>query len=223
MEINSTINSGYVTSALNTNTTHTTTSENKSNIDTGKTSLDTNVGYVVETSKEVVNTSKESKSTNDYVSQKNVDKLIEQSNRQTKAFAEMIEKLLQQQANKNALASGGSSLNEYLNIMSNVEDGKNVTVEIDDETRAEAADLVSEDGYFGVKQTSERILDFAKAVSGGDASKFEMLKEATINGFKAAEELWGGEMPQITKDTHDAVMAGFDAWEKELNGVAATA
>lgn len=217
MEINSTLNSGFVTSAMNTKTT-TTSTENKNNTDTAQTSMDTNVSYVIDSSKEVVSSSSKSNSTYDYISKSDVDALIKESNQQSEAFAKMLHKLLQQQADKNAIAFGTSSDNEYYSLLGNIADGKNVMVEVDDATRAEAKELVSEDGYFGVKQTSERILDFAKALSGGDASKFETLKKATLDGFKAAEEVWGGEMPQITKDTYDAVMAGFDAWEKELNG-----
>jgi len=92
-------------------------------------------------------------------------------------------------------------------------------VEIDEATRAEAKELVSEDGYFGVKKTTERIMDFAKAISGGDPSKINLLKDAVLKGFKNAEEIWGDKMPEITKKTYDAVMAEFDKWENEANGV----
>jgi len=92
-------------------------------------------------------------------------------------------------------------------------------VEIDEQTRAEAQEMVSEDGYFGVKKTTERIIDFAKAISGGDPSKIDLLKDAVIQAFKNAEEIWGGEMPEITKKTYDAVMAEFDKWKNEASGV----
>ncbi len=83
------------------------------------------------------------------------------------------------------------------------------------ETKAAAQEAISEDGYWGVKQTSDRILEFAKALSGGDASKAEELKNAFIKGFKQATGTWGKELPQISQDTYDAVIEKFDNW---ING-----
>ena len=34
---------------------------------------------------------------------------------------------------------------------------------------------IAEDGYWGVEKTSDRILDFAKALSGGDKDKADEL------------------------------------------------
>jgi hypothetical protein len=85
----------------------------------------------------------------------------------------------------------------------------------DAQTIAQAKEDVSEDGYWGVKQTSERILDFAKALSGGDSSKIDTLTDAIKKGFKQAEKLWGGELPEISGQTYDAVMQGIEEWKKE--------
>lgn len=95
------------------------------------------------------------------------------------------------------------------------------SITVDEATAKQAAEDISEDGYWGVKQTSERILDFAKALSGGDASKAEELRKAVEKGFKEAAKLWGGDLPEISQQTHDAVMKGFDEWIKEANGVQA--
>lgn len=84
---------------------------------------------------------------------------------------------------------------------------------MDAATKAQAQEDVSEDGYWGVKQTSERILDFAKALTGGDPSKIDEMKAAFEKGFKAAEKLWGGELPEISQKTYDAVMKGFEEWK----------
>lgn len=92
------------------------------------------------------------------------------------------------------------------------------SITVDEATAKQAAEDISEDGYWGVKQTSERILDFAKALSGGDASKAEELRSAVEKGFKEAAKLWGGDLPEISQQTHDAVMKGFDQWVKEANG-----
>ena len=46
---------------------------------------------------------------------------------------------------------------------------------IDEAAKKKAQEEISEDGYWGVKQTSDRILDFAKALSGNDSSKADLL------------------------------------------------
>ena len=81
-------------------------------------------------------------------------------------------------------------------------------------TKAQAQEDISENGYWGVKQTSERILDFAKALAGDDPEKLEKMRSAFEKGYKQAEKTWGGELPDISKQTFDAVMKGFD----ELTG-----
>ena len=65
------------------------------------------------------------------------------------------------------------------------------SLDVDDETRAEAASLIGEDGDLGVNQVSKNILDFAKAASGGDPSKIEELKQAFLKGFSEAERVLG--------------------------------
>lgn len=89
--------------------------------------------------------------------------------------------------------------------------------EVDEATKAQAQKDVSEDGYWGVKQTSGRILDFATALTGGDPSKIEDMRKAFEKGYKQAEKTWGGELPEISKQTYDAVMAGFDKMAEEAN------
>ncbi len=81
---------------------------------------------------------------------------------------------------------------------------------VDAATKAQAEKDVSEDGYWGVKQTSDRIIDFATALTGGDPDKIEEMREAFKKGYKQAEKTWGGELPDISKRTYDAVMEKFD-------------
>ncbi|MDE6749703.1 MAG: hypothetical protein K2K21_11690 [Lachnospiraceae bacterium] len=88
-------------------------------------------------------------------------------------------------------------------------------LKVDAATQAQAQKDVAEDGYWGVKQTSERILDFATALTGGDPDKIEEMREAFKKGYKQAEKTWGGELPDISKQTYDAVMKGFDKLAEE--------
>ena len=87
--------------------------------------------------------------------------------------------------------------------------------EVDAETKAQAQADIADDGYWGVEQTSDRIIDFATALTGGDPDKIEEMREAFKKGYEQAEETWGGELPEISQKTYDAVMAKFDALLEE--------
>ena len=89
------------------------------------------------------------------------------------------------------------------------------TITVDEATAKQAQEDISEDGYWGVKQTSERILDFAKALTGGDSGKVEDIRKAIEKGFSEAAKLWGDKLPEISQKTHDAVMKGLDEWAKQ--------
>ncbi len=89
-----------------------------------------------------------------------------------------------------------------------------------DYTVSEAAKLqaqedISENGYWGVEQTSQRILDFAKALAGNDPDKADELLEAFKKGYKEATGAWGKELPEISKKTYEAVEEKFAAWKEE--------
>ena len=93
---------------------------------------------------------------------------------------------------------------------------------VDAATKAQAQADIAEDGYWGVNQTSDRIVDFAKALCGGNPDKIEEMREAFKKGFKLAEEKWGGELPEISQKTYDAVMEKFDNWAAESTKAAET-
>ncbi len=86
---------------------------------------------------------------------------------------------------------------------------------VDAATKAQAQADIAEDGYWGVTQTSDRIVDFAKALCGGDPDKIEEMRSAFEKGFKQAEKTWGGKLPEISQKTYEAVLEKFDAWAKE--------
>ncbi len=81
---------------------------------------------------------------------------------------------------------------------------------VDEAAKIKAQEEISEDGYWGVKQTSQRILDFANALTGGDPNQIDKMRDAFEKGFKEATKSWGKELPDISKQTYDAVMKGFD-------------
>ncbi len=81
---------------------------------------------------------------------------------------------------------------------------------VDPATKLQAQADIAEDGYWGVEQTSSRIIDFANALTGGDPDKIEEMRAAFEKGYKQAEKTWGGSLPDISKRTYDAVMKKFD-------------
>ena len=90
----------------------------------------------------------------------------------------------------------------------------NKDIIVDEEARLEAQELIGPDGELGVEKTSQRIVDFAIAISGGDKSKLEEIKRAIDKGFEEAERILG-ELPEISRQTYDRVMEKLDAWENE--------
>jgi len=91
-------------------------------------------------------------------------------------------------------------------------------IDISEISQEEAQELIAEDGYFGVEQTSDRIVDFALAAAGGDVSKLDVIKEGVENGFSEALDAFGGWLPDISYDTLDAVMEKLDAWAEQSKG-----
>lgn len=81
---------------------------------------------------------------------------------------------------------------------------------VDAETQKKAQEAISEDGYWGVKQTSDRIVSFATALAGNDSKQLEKMRDAFLKGYERAEKTWGGKLPDISKRTYDAVLDKFD-------------
>ena len=84
---------------------------------------------------------------------------------------------------------------------------------VDEAAIQQAKEDISENGYWGVDQTSSRIVDFAIALSGNDTSKAEELIKAFKKGYDEATSAWGKELPEISSKTYDAVLEKFDQWK----------
>ena len=118
-----------------------------------------------------------------------------------------LQNIVQQLISKQADASGKAT-----DIWGFLREGK---FTVDPETKAQAEKDIAEDGYWGVEATSQRIIDFANALTGGDPSKIDAMKDAFLKGFKQAEKTWGGKLPEISRQTYDAVLSGFDKMAEE--------
>ena len=155
-------------------------------------------GVVYESSKESTSTGKT------YTQNTN---LVNKMKADAEAHAQQLQNIVSQLMSKQ-----GQTYNTANGIWSFLASG-NFTV--DAATKAQAEKDIAEDGYWGVEQTSDRIIDFAKALTGGDPSKIEEMREAFKKGYKMAEQTWGGKLPDISQRTYDAVMEKFDKMAEE--------
>lgn len=185
--VNSTTNSyqtGTASKTASTSTDKTTTSDN----------AETGVVY-----------EKSSQTDKDTVTKKTdyamVAKLKADAEQRTSQLRSLVEKMMTKQGT--AIANADS-------MWSFLADG-NFTV--DEETQKQAQADIAEDGYWGVEQTSDRILDFAKALSGNDPEKADLLIDAFKKGFEDATKSWGKDLPDISQRTYDAVLEKFDKWK----------
>lgn len=88
----------------------------------------------------------------------------------------------------------------------------NETVEVDEVTRSEAQAMIADGGEFSAEAVSDRLVEFAVTLSGGDKSKFDLLADAIDQGFSAAKSALGGKLPEISLKTYDLVMEKLAAW-----------
>ncbi|MGM0534358.1 MAG: hydrogenase-4 component G [Campylobacterota bacterium] len=81
---------------------------------------------------------------------------------------------------------------------------------LNDLNKDEAAKLVSEDGFFGIGQTSQRVADFVLMGAGDDIERLRAGREGVINGFNEAEAIWGEKLPEISYKTLDKTLEMID-------------
>ncbi len=90
---------------------------------------------------------------------------------------------------------------------------------VDEATKLTAQADIAENGYWGVNNTSDRIVDFAKALAANNPEKADELKEAFKKGYAKAEATWGGQLPEISRQTYAAVLDKLDAWSAETSTI----
>ncbi len=129
-----------------------------------------------------------------------IDRMLAEAEKRTQHLRDLVQKMLMKQ---------GQTFNDSTNIYELLREGK---LNVDPETKAQAQKDIAEDGYWGVEQTSERLVSFAKALTGGDLSKANEMIEAVKKGYEEATKAWGGELPEISKRTLDATISKLEAW-----------
>lgn len=128
------------------------------------------------------------------VDQATIQRLKQESERAYNHLKEIVVQLLQRQ---------GLTFNEL------------EVVEVDEQARMEASALIGEGGELSPEKVSDRIVEFAKAISGGDKEKIELLRDAIEKGFAEAARILGGELPEICQQTYQLVMEKLDRWMEE--------
>lgn len=136
-----------------------------------------------------------------------INKLKADADARTSQLRSLVEQMMTKQSSKYGQAN---------DIWQFLREG-NFTV--DPATKAQAQADIAEDGYWGVNQTSDRIIQFATALTGGNPDKIEEMRNAFIKGYKMAEKTWGGKLPEISQKTYDAVMEKFDKMAAEAGMV----
>lgn len=111
-------------------------------------------------------------------------------------------------------ADGSAYIENFNEIFPDLSDDnkESFDFEITEANVAKAKADIAEDGYWGAEAVSDRFLEFAIALSGGDRSKSNLLMQAIKDGYKAAEDIWGSELPQLSKDTLALTIEKFEAW-----------
>ena len=113
----------------------------------------------------------------------------------------IVKKMFEGQGKSYSLATEDDSLWKFL---------ASGDFEVDAATKAKAKEDISEDGYWGVKQTSQRLFDFASALAGDDEEKMKEMQKAIEKGFKEATSAWGKDLPEISNQTLEATNKLFE-------------
>ncbi|MBD3830191.1 MAG: hydrogenase-4 component G [Arcobacter sp.] len=131
-------------------------------------------------------------------------------------------------AEGNTLTQAGLSTNqqEVLDFLSGKETSsgmslKNIGYEgkpITELTPDEAKELISDDGFFGVTQTSDRVANFVFSFAGDDLELLQKGREGIVQGFEEAKKMFGGELPEISYKTQERTLALIDEKINSLKG-----
>ncbi|MFZ6711136.1 DUF5610 domain-containing protein [Undibacterium sp. TC9W] len=124
--------------------------------------------------------------------------LLEESNRKAQDIINLIKPLVEQQG---------------LELSKVVSGQQKISASPEAIKAAQAA--VADGGEFSVQKTAERILSFAKAAIGDDPAKLDKITKAVEQGFKEASDILGGTLPDISKQTLEAIRTEFARWKSD--------
>lgn len=158
--------------------------------------------------------SKATESTDASSKMKDYSNIIKQMNGELSSKNQQLQNLVDQLLTKQA-----GKYTKLADLFQDIKDGK---IEVDPETVEQAKKDVAEDGYWGIEQTSDRLVAMAQALSGGDATKADELISAIKKGFEQATDEWGDELPDICQKTVDAATKKLEDWRDSLSQTTVT-
>ncbi len=100
----------------------------------------------------------------------------------------------------------GKELESGFSLSSIGYDGKPIT----ELSAHEAQDLVSDNGFFGITQTSDRVSSFVLNLSGDNLEALQESRKGVVQGFNEAEKMWGGTLPEISYETQERTLKIID-------------
>ncbi len=130
-----------------------------------------------------------------------VNKLQEEQAAQMESFNKMVIDSVLGQAKSSTIAAGSDEMWKFL---------ASGEYTVDAETKAKAQEDISEDGYWGVKETSKRLFEFASSLAGDDEDAMKKMQDAIEKGFKEAGSIWGKDLPDISNQTLEATNKLFE-------------
>ncbi|MGN0437468.1 MAG: hypothetical protein ACI4F4_03020 [Lachnospiraceae bacterium] len=145
-----------------------------------------------------------------------VTQLKEDQAARQESLVNLVKQMMGKQADVATIAGdfGNLSEEEEASMWKFIASGKYT---VDEATKKQAQEDIAEDGYWGVKQTSQRLFDFASALAGDDVDKMKEMQSAMEKGFKEATKLWGKDLPQLSQDTLKAANQLFDDYYASKN------
>ncbi len=146
----------------------------------------------------------EGSKTNKQQDRATIERLKAEAEQRTASLRSLVEKMLFKQ---------GEQVTKATDIWALLREGK---VNADPATAEKASSEIAEDGYWGVEQTSERLVSFAKALAGNDSSKAGAMIDAVKKGFEEATKAWGGKLPEICHKTLETTIEKLNKWKDGL-------
>ena len=134
-----------------------------------------------------------------------IAKMKQDAERRTQQLRSIVEKMMTKQ---------GKTFNDASDMYAFLRSGN---YEVDAATKSQAQADIAEDGYWGVEQTSDRLVSFAQALSGGDSKKAEEMIAAVKEGFEQATKAWGDTLPDICQKTLDATIEKLNKWKASVS------
>lgn len=89
---------------------------------------------------------------------------------------------------------------------------------INELSQSEANALISENGFFGINNTANRVADFVIKGAGDDLELLKAGLKGVKQGYEEAQKLWRDTLPEISQKTQELTLKLIEERIKELGG-----